>query len=72
MWLELTTDMILSRLTAPEKAALETAAKDFAQDDPIADVAAQVAAEWRGAIARLVAVDRRPLFVPSELLIHVL
>jgi len=72
MWLQLTPDLILSRVVGPEKAALDSAAKDAAQFEILSDVAALVSSEWRGAIARAVPIDKRRGFVPDELMIHIL
>lgn len=70
MWTELTPDSLLTRLTDAEKTALESASTSL--PDVLADIAGEVAAEWRGGIARHVALSIRPLAVPGELLIHIL
>ena len=66
MWTELTPDSLLTRLTDAEKTALESASTSL--PDVLADIAGEVAAEWRGGIARHVALSIRPLAVPGELL----
>jgi hypothetical protein len=72
MWTELTPDRLLSRLSEAEHRALDSAAAAFDQESPLADIAAEVAAEWRGALARVSLLDTRPLAVPSEVMIHIL
>lgn len=70
MWIELTPDTLLTRLTTEEHDALSFVATNLA--DVLADIAREIAAEWRGGIARHVALSRRRLAVPDELLIHIL
>lgn len=72
MWHLLTPERLLSRLSEPERDALDRAAAGFDQASPLADIAAEVAAEWRGALARVIPLDTRPLAVPSEVMIHIL
>ncbi len=72
MWIILTTDYLLSRVTAPEKAALDTAARDPRQASALAEIAPQIASQWRGKIGRWATLDKRPAAVPDELLIDLL
>jgi len=72
MWIELTPDLILKRISAPEKNALNSAAKDIEQEDVLAEVCGLVAPDWRGVLARYVTLDPRPLALPDELMIHIL
>lgn len=72
MWTELTADSLRSRLAEAEQRALDTTAISYDVESALAKVAALVAAEWRGALARVVPLDTRPLAVPSEVLIHIL
>lgn len=72
MWLELTPDTLLTALSVRERAALGTAAVADSQVDVLTDIATTVAAEWRGALRRVVILDRRPNYVPDELLVHIL
>lgn len=71
-WQILTPETLLSRLSGPEHKALDTAALDWAQEDPLAAICHEVAEEWRGALRRVCPVDTRPDALPSEILIHVL
>ncbi len=70
MWIELTPDTLLTRLTTEEHDALAFVSTNLA--DVLADIAAEIAAEWRGGIARHVALSKRRLALPDELLIHIL
>lgn len=72
MWIELTPDVLLSRVSAPEREALATAAAAESQTDALGEVAAMVAADWRSGLRRVCAPDARPLWVPDELLGHIL
>lgn len=72
MWAPLTKTDILSRVTSAEQSALASAAKAAGQPDPLDEVTAQAAAEWRGALRRVTTLDRRPLAVPSEVRGHIL
>ena len=72
MWIDLTPDLLQSRVSAPEREALETAAKDPEQSGVLEDTAAMVAADWRAGLRRVCAPDKRPLRVPDELLLHIL
>lgn len=70
MWVELTPETLLSRLSDGEHTAVSQAATSL--PDVLADIAASVAEEWRGGIARHVALSKRRLAVPTELMIHIL
>lgn len=72
MWMILTADTLLTRLTAPEHEALDRAAAGWGQASPLADIAHEVAEDWRGGLRRVTALDKRADAVPSEILIHVL
>ena len=72
MWMILTADSLLSRLSAPEHEALERAAAGWGQASPLADIAHEVAEDWRGGLRRVTTLDKRADAVPSEILIHVL
>ena len=72
MWIHLTAQTLLSRVTAAEASRLSTAAIDSGQTDALEEVAALVAAEWRGGLRRVTVVDSRDGYVPDEILPHVL
>ena len=72
MWIELSPDLLLSRISDPERNALATAATAYTQADVLGDVAAMVAADWRAGLRRVCAPDRRPLRIPDELAGHIL
>jgi hypothetical protein len=72
MWTELTPASLRSRLADAEQRALDTAATSVDVDSALTEVAAMIAAEWRGALARVVALDTRPLAVPPEIMVHIL
>lgn len=72
MWTELTPELLLKRVSAPERDALATAATDPTQLDTLADTAAMVAADWRAGLRRVCAPDRRERYVPTELFSHIL
>lgn len=71
-WQILTPETLLSRLSGPEHQALDSAAIDWQQDDALADIAHEVAEEWRGGLRRVTTLDKRPDAVPSEILLHIL
>lgn len=70
MWIELSPDTLLSRLTDEEHSMLSLVATSL--PDVLGDIAGTLAAEWRGGIARHVALSKRRLAVPEELMIHIL
>jgi hypothetical protein len=70
-WFALTVDHLLRRVTEAERNALQTAATR-AGDDPLAEIAAAVAQEWRGALRRSTTLDARAGYLPGELELHVL
>ena len=71
-WKILDKEALLCRLSGPEHKALDTAALDWAQDDPLAAIAHEVANEWRGGLRRVTTLDKRADAVPSEILLHIL
>lgn len=72
MWIDLTPDLLLRRVSAPERDALATAAAADDQTGVLEETAAMVAADWRAGLRRICAPDTRTLRVPDELLIHIL
>lgn len=72
MWIDLTPDLLLRRVSAPERDALATSAADPSQTGVLEETAAMVAADWRAGLRRVCAPDKRPLRVPDELLAHIL
>lgn len=72
MWIPLTPESLLSRLSGQEAARLRTAALGTGQTDALAEIAALVANEWRGGLRRVTSVDTRPGYVPDELMLHML
>ena len=72
MWVELTSETLLAALSGPERDALNRAALGATQEDALAEIAANVAAEWRGGLRRVTRLDQRPHYVPAELLAHIL
>ena len=72
MWTELTADTLLSAVTGTEQAKLNTVALKSGQMDVLADIASQIAKDWRGGLRRVTVLDKRAGYVPDELLIHIL
>ena len=72
MWIQLTADTLLSRVTGPEQAKLNTAALKAGQTAVLDEIASQVAKEWRGGLRKVTSLDARGGYVPDELLIHML
>lgn len=72
MWMILTADSLLSRLSAPEHEALDRAAAGWGQVSPLAAIAHEVAEDWRGGLRRVTTLDKRADAVPSEILLHIL
>lgn len=72
MWIQLTADTLLSRVTGPEQAKLNTAALKAGQTGVLDEIALQIAKEWRGGLRKVTALDAREGYVPDELLIHML
>jgi hypothetical protein len=72
MWLPLTPATLLSRLSEPEKQALDSVAVSFDQSAPLDAIALEIANEWRGGLRRVVVCDYRAGYIPDEILIHVL
>ena len=72
MWIQLTPESLQASLSGRESAALARAALGEGQTDALVDIAANVAAEWRGGLRRVTLVDTRDGYVPDEILIHIL
>ena len=72
MWIQLTVKSLRSAMSAPERATLDRAATDPDQQDVLAEIAANVANEWRGALRSVCTIDSRAGYIPDELLIHIL
>ena len=72
MWIQLTADTLLSRVTGPEQAKLNTAALKAGQAAVLDEIASQIAKEWRGGLRKVTSLDAREGYVPDELLIHML
>jgi hypothetical protein len=64
-WQILTPESLLSRLSAPEHAALDRAAIDWQQDESLAAIAHEVAEEWRGGLRRVTTLDKRTVCIVS-------
>ena len=71
-WTSITAATLLSRVSGPEKTALETAALATGQTGVLDDIAAMVRADWRGGLRLVTAVDTDATKLPPELLVHVL
>lgn len=72
MWIELTANTLLSAVTGTEQAKLNTVALKAGQLDVLADIASQIAKDWRGGLRKYTVLDKRAGYVPDELLIHIL
>jgi hypothetical protein len=72
MWIQLTSETLLTALTASEHNALNSAAVSQGQENVLTDIASSVAKEWRGGLRRVCTVDARDGYVPDELLVHIL
>jgi|GEM_PF-2284738 len=72
MWVELDMGLLRSAMSGPERAALDRAATDTDQQAALPEIAENIAAEWRCGLRSVCTVDARPLYIPSELLIHIL
>jgi len=72
MWIQLTVALLRTAMSAPERTALDRAATDPDQQDVLAEIAANVANEWRGALRSVCTIDSRAGYIPDELLIHIL
>lgn len=72
MWMQLTADALLSRVTGVEQAKLNSAALKSGQSGVLEEIAGNLASEWRGGLRRVTTLDRRGGYVPDELLIHIL
>lgn len=67
MWIELTTERIRAAMTPQEQNALAKG-----DDTVLAEIAANVAAEWRGGLRKACSIDSRTGYIPDELMIHIL
>lgn len=72
MWVELTSGRLLSAMSGREVSRLKTAALGDGQSDALAEIAANVAEEWRGGLRRVTVCDSRANYVPTELMAHML
>ena len=72
MWIELTVQELISRVTGVELDALQTAATSPEQEDVLADIARINAAEWRGGLELVTTLSKRKIAVPEEVMLHVL
>lgn len=72
MWIELTSELLRTSLSSPERDALDNAAVAADQQNVLSEIAANVASEWRGGIRTVCVIDSRASYVPDELLIHIL
>lgn len=72
MWIQLTVSSLRSAMSGPERTALDRAATDPDQQNVLAEIAANVANEWRGALRAVCVIDSRAGYIPDELLVHVL
>lgn len=72
MWVELTSARLLGAMSAREVSRINAAVSGDASVDTLADVAANVAEEWRGGLRRVTVVDSRDGYVPTELMTHML
>ena len=72
MWIQLTVDLLRTAMSGPERTALERAATDPDQQGVLAEIAANIAAEWRGGLRSVCVIDSRASYIPDELLVHVL
>jgi hypothetical protein len=70
MWNILTPETLLSRTADEEHDALATAATK--NPAVLAEIAGLVASDWRGKLARVATLSKRPLAVPDEALVHIL
>ncbi len=72
MWIELTSDALLSRVASSEESRLRTAALRDSDSDPLGEIASQISKEWRSGLRRITTLDTRDSYIPDELLIHIL
>lgn len=72
MWIQLTVTSLRTAMSGPERTALDRAATDPDQQDVLAEIAANVANEWRGALRAVCVIDSRAGYIPDEMLIHIL
>lgn len=72
MWNQLTSELLRTSLSASERATLDKVALDPEQQNVLAEIATNVASEWRGGLRSVCVVDSRAGYVPDELLLHIL
>lgn len=72
MWIELTQGLLRSAMSGPERSALDRVATDPDQQGILSEIAENIASEWRCGLRSVCTVDSRPLYIPSELLVHIL
>lgn len=72
MWIELNDELLLRRVSAPEREALAFAATDPSQLHVLEETAAMVAADWRSGLRRITVLHQHQQYVPDELLSHIL
>lgn len=72
MWIQLTSELLRTSLSASERATLDKVALDPEQQNVLAEIATNIASEWRGGLRSVCVIDSRAGYVPDELLIHIL
>lgn len=72
MWIQLTSEALLSRVSSSEQSRLNRSAVSSTQSDVLGEIAGQLAKEWRSGLRRVTNVDIRADYIPDELLIHIL
>jgi hypothetical protein len=72
MWIQLTVSSLRSAMSGPERQTLDRAAVDPDQQSVLAEIAANVANEWRGGLRSVCVIDSRTSYIPDELLVHIL
>ena len=72
MWIQLTAESLLTRLSSTEQSRLNRVAVGTDQDDVLGEIAQQVASDWRSGLRKVTTVDTRTDYVPDELIIHML
>jgi len=72
MWIQLTAESLLTRVSSNEQARLNRAAVSTDQDNVLGEIAQQVASDWRSGLRKVTTVDTRTDYVPDELISHIL
>jgi hypothetical protein len=72
MWNQLTSELLRTSLSASERSTLDKVALDPEQQNVLAEIATNIASEWRGGLRSVCVIDSRAGYVPDELLIHIL